>query len=543
MLLSRKPHIARSTGAAGVLTLLLLSAACTDLTEVPASSITPDHFYSNETEALGGLASVYAQLRATNGDYYNVTEVSTDEMIVPTRGTDWYDNGTWLDLHHQSWTANSPSALANINGAWIALFNGVARANVVIAGLQPVNFATKPVILAELRTLRAYYYYLLMDMFGGVPIVCPDTGNPSCTGIQIVERERNTRAEVFKFIEDELIAARATLPDNWPANMNGRLTKGAADAILASMYLNAEVWTGTVTAAGLQKGTNRWQDAVTVSDRILNSGQYALATDASVGCTSAPGCGWRSNFRADNGKSLENIMVIKYLNQPGLGLVFVMESLHYNQYSGGETPWNGFSTLADTYNSFDPADQRRQIFLAGPQVNQVTGLPVTDRAGTPLVFDPVIVDDTKAAENIGVRIVKWPVDPAHLDRENGNDFATFRLAEIYLIKAEALNELSAANAPAAVALINTVRARVFSPPKPLSTALTQAQVRDAILKERLFELTDEAKRRQDLIRGGKYNTPWAFKDAASLTQFYRILMPIPLTQLETNPKLAQNAGY
>jgi hypothetical protein len=500
---------------------LLLSSACTDLTESPASSITPDNFYRNETEAVGGLASVYAQMRCCDagiGSYYGVSEISTDEMIVPTRGTDWYDNGKWLDLHRHTWTANSPGTLDNINQAWLLGFNGVARANVVLAAMDHVEFATKPVIVAELRVLRAWYYYILMDMFGGVPIV---------TTTEIKARERNTRAEVFKFIEDELIAARPDLPDKWPAEMNGRITKGAADAILASLYLNAEVFTGTVTEAGLQKGTARWQDAVTVSDRILNSGNYSLATN------------WRSNFTADNGTSPENIFVVKYLNQPGLGLHFVMAELHYNQYSGASTPWNGFSTLAETYNAFDPADQRRQIFLIGPQVNQVTGLPTTDRAGNPLVFDPNITNDAAALENIGARILKWPVDPNHLDQENGNDYTNFRLAEIYLIKAEAQNELG--NTAAALSLVNTIRARVAP---LLSGPYTQAQFRDVILRERLFELTAESKRRQDLIRMGKFNTtPWAFKSAASLTQLYRVLMPIPLTQLETNPLLVQNPGY
>ena len=532
----------KSLAATGVLSLLLLAPACTDLTEVPQSSITPEHFYRNEGEAIGGLASIYAGLRNFNGNYYQVTEVSTDEMIVPTRGTDWYDGGVWLDLHHQTWGANTPAGLGQIDGAWTDLFNGVARANVLLDALQNVTFATKPGIIAEARVLRAIYYFGLMDLYGGVPIVCPETANPACHGIEIETRERNTRAEVFKFIEDELIAARPDLPVTWTAAMNGRITQGAVDALLASLYLNAEVFTGTVTTAGLQKGTARWQDAVTVSDRILNSGNYQLSTDASIGC-GTPGCGWRSNFRADNGNSRENILVIKYLNQPGLGLTLAMATLHYNQYSGGETPWNGFSTLGDTYAAFDAADLRRQIFLAGPQVNQITGLPVTDRAGNPLVFDSAIVDDTKATEATGVRIMKYPVDPAHLDRENGNDYVLFRLAEIYLIKAEALNELSAANGPAAVALINTVRARVFNPQKPLVATLTQQQIRDAILNERLFELTDEGKRRQDLIRMGAYQRPWLFKAAASQGQPYRILMPISLKQLGTNPKLTQNAGY
>ena len=521
----------KSIGAASALAMLLIAPACTDLTEVPQSSITPSNFYRNEIEAVGGLASVYAGLRNFNEEYYNVSEVSTDEIIVPTRGTDWYDNGKWLDIHRQTWTANSPGALDNMNGAWNQMFNGVARANVVLDAMQHVNFATKAGIVAELKVLRALYYFGLMDMFGGVPIVCPETENPICGGIQIQPRPRNTRTEVFNFIESELIAARPDLPAKWAASMNGRITQGAVDALLASLYLNAEVFTGTVTTAGLQKGTARWQDAVTAADRILNSGNYSLSTN------------WRSNFTADNGNSPENILVVKYLAQPGLGLHHVMTLLHYNQYSGGTTPWNGFSTLSDTYNAFDPADQRRVIFLAGPQVNQVTGLPAKDRAGNPLVFDPNITDDANAQEGTGVRILKWPVDPAHIDQENGNDYAIYRLAEIYLIKAEALNELSAANGPAAVALINTVRARVFSPPKPLATTLTQQEIRDAILNERLFELTAESKRRQDLIRMGKYNMPWAFKSAASLTQLYRVLMPIPLTQLGTNPQLEQNPGY
>lgn len=520
--------------------MLLFAPACTDLTEVPQSSITPDHFYRNETEATGGLASVYANLRNFTGNYYNVSEVSTDEIIVPTRGTDWYDNGSWLDLHRQTWTANSPGVLGNANGAWNDLFNGVARANVVLDAMQRVNFTAKPVIVAELRVLRAIHYFALMDMFGGVPIVCSEVGNTICHGIEIEPRERNTRAEVFAFIESELKAARPDLPATWSASMNGRITQGGVDALLASLYLNAQVFAGTVTATGLQKGTAHWQDAINAADAVLNSPNYQLSTDASVGCGTL-GCGWRSNFRADNGNSKENILVVKFLNQPGLGLTFVMESLHYNQYSGGETPWNGFSTIADTYNAFDPADLRRQIFLAGPQFNQVTGLPATDRAGNPLVFDPTIPNDAQTGEGNGVRIVKWPVDPNHLDRENGNDYALFRLAEMYLIKAEAQNELG--QTAAAIANINIVRARVFSPPKPIAAGLNQQQVRDAILNERLFELTDENKRRQDLIRMGQYQRPWLFKSAASQTQLYRILMPIPEIQLGTNPKLVQNAGY
>jgi starch-binding outer membrane protein, SusD/RagB family len=516
--------------AAGVLALLVLAApACTDLTEAPVSSITPDNFYRNADEALGGAASVYAQLRQTNENYYNISEISTDEMIVPTRGQDWYDNGKWLDIHRQTFTPNSAAGLDLINNAWIDLFTGVARANVVLSGIDAVNFTGKAGIVAELRALRAFYYYLLMDTFGGVPIV---------TDPAIEARPRNTRAEVFAFVESELKAARPDLPATWSAQMNGRVTQGAVDAILASLYLNAEVFTGTVSTTGLTKGTQHWQDALNSATAVINSGHYVLSTDANSSCTGA-GCGWRKSFTPDNGTSPEIVFAVKYVAVQDIGNNFLMRALHYNQIGGREAPWNGFSTLADTYAAFDPADERVQIFLAGPQINLTTGQPALTRQGTPLVFDPNIPDVTAATEGQGVRIDKWPLDPGHDGRNNGNDYAWFRLGEMYLIRAEAENELG--NTAAATADLNIVRARVFSPPKPVAAGLSQAQLRDAILKERLFELTWEGKRRQDLVRAGQFTSGTWY--AKTTNTPYKVLFPIPQTQLETNPQLVQNPGY
>jgi hypothetical protein len=512
--------------AAKLLTVFLAAPAfaslpgCTDLTETPASSITPENFYKNEEEVLGGLASVYSQMRIsfpgyTDGGYWTVSEVSSDVMIVPTRGNDWADGGRWLDIDRQSWTVNSPGTLSDINNVWVPSFIGIARANVLLAALENVAVPNEAVIVAEARTLRAFYYYMLMDMFGGVPIV---------TETEIAARPQNTRQEVFDFIETELNEARTALPASWPANQHGRMTQGAADAILASMYLNAQVFTGTVTATGLQPGAARWADAIVVADRIINSGVYSLSTD------------WRANFEHDNHLSLENILVVKFLAEPDLGLRFLNASLHYNQFTPG--PWNGFSILADAYNQFDANDQRRQAFLVGPQVNVEDQTPVCERpgcaaGGVPLVFTVTIGDATAARENEGARFLKWPVDPNHNQPDNGNDFAWFRLAEIFLIKAEAQFELG--NPAGALLILNQLRARVFEPDEPLTTV-----TRDIILRERLFELAAEGKRRQDLIRHGRFTEAWTFKP---VTDPYRILMPIPQTQLDANPLLVQNPGY
>jgi hypothetical protein len=492
-----------------------VSQGCS-LDEDPVSVITPDNFYQNEAEVLGGVASVYGALRQTHWSYYNLSEVSSDEMVVPTRGSDWFDNGRWLELHQQTWAANSPAGLEDINGAWNDFFAGVARANVVLDALEGVTVADQEIFVAELRTLRALYYYLLMDFFGGVPLA---------TTSEVIARPRSTRAELFNFIEQELTEARSDLPSSWPADMNGRMTQGAADAVLASMYLNAEVFTGTVSTSGLQRGPARWQDAIDAADRVINSGVYSLAAD------------FHANFTFDNHLSPELILVAKFLNQSGLGSSFPFRALHYNQLN--PTPWNGFATLATIFNQFDPDDVRTDVFLVGQQINFDTGLPAEDRQGDPLIFTPTINDVFQATEAEGVRIYKWPADPNRAADHNGNDVAYYRLAEMYLIKAEAMNELG--NTQGAIDLLNMLRERAFEPDKPIDgSGLNQATARDRILLERLFELVGESKRRLDLIRHDRFDDPWEFK---LQTDPFRILFPIPQRQIDTNPELTQNPGY
>lgn len=515
-----KTHLRRFTRLllSPALAFVLLQG-CTDLEESPTSVITPENFFQTDQEVLGSLASVYAVLRSATNAYLQVSNISSDELIVPTRGSDWFDNGKWLELHRHTWTANSPLGLQEINGIWNDAFRGIARANLLLEALQDLTVANQAVIEAELQTLRAFFYYVLMDTFGGVPIVF-DT--------ELGAREKSTRAEVFQFVVDELNAARAALPDSWEATDHGRMTKGAADAILASTYLNAGVFTTDApSATGYNscttvqvEGQTACDAAIEAADRILNSGQYSLAAD------------WRSNFEADNFASPENILVVKFTAQSGLGLVFLMQVLHYNMYT--PSPWNGFAALAETYNAFDADDERREIFLEGPQVHLDTGVPVLERNGTPLVFTVDIIDETQAGEGEGTRIIKWPLDPNRAGPQAGNDVALFRLGGIFLIKAEALNELSPGSG-AALALLNTLRERVFEPDEPLG-----AIDRDVILQERLFELTNEAKRRQDLIRHGLFTAAWSFKQAGAP---HLVLMPIPQPQLDANPLLTQNTGY
>ncbi len=525
-----------SIGAAGLCALLLVPLqGCTDLNEVPSSAITPSTFFRNEAEVLAALAGVYAQLRTTigNNDYYSLSEVTTDEMVVPTRGQDWYDNGTWLELHRQTWSPSTPGTASFQNTAWNTAMAGVARANLLLEALPRVHGVADSLgITAEARTLRAFYYYLLMDLFGGVPIA---------TETAIKPRPRSTRAELFQFIESELIAARADLPLKRDAANAGRMTKGVVDAILANMYLNAGVFTKDTAGAGATQikataynscagvpvagSLDACRAAINRADSIINSGVYTLAASFS------------QNFTADNSSSPENIFAVKFIAADGLGLDFVMRGLHYNQFT--PSPWNGFAALAQTYNAFDSLDKRRQIFLVGPQFNLETGDTICIRPGCAkgaprLVYTTSIANVTAATEAEGARIYKWPFDPKHVAQNNGNDFAYFRLAEIYLIKAEA--ELDGATgAPDPLTLVKAVRLRSF----PGGDTLSAVDL-NGVLRERLFELTGEAKRRQDLIRHGKYTQAWQFKLAGA---DHLVLMPIPQTQIDANPLLKQNDGY
>src|SRR6478752_6400679 len=158
----------RQIGRGAVLAALvaLPPLACTDLTEVPNDALTPDNAFKSDAELIAGIASVYARLRNPMWGYYNLSEITTDEMVVPTRGSDWFDNGRWLEIYRQTWNANSGSALEDMNGLWNQMFSGVAKANLMISVVQASSSPTKDASLAELRTLRAWFYYVLMDAFG-----------------------------------------------------------------------------------------------------------------------------------------------------------------------------------------------------------------------------------------------------------------------------------------------------------------------------------------------------------------------------------------
>jgi len=517
-------------------TLVMLGNSCTNLTEVPHDALTPESAFKTDAEILAGVAGVYAGLRPVEWvGYITLQDLTTDGAIVPTRGSDWYDNGQWLDLHRQTWTPNSAGTLAFIDGAWNDLFAGVAKANLMINVIENkpgLAQGAKDSTLAELRTLRAWYYYMLQDMFGGVPLVVTT---------ELKQYPRVSRDSIFRFLERELLATRGNLPDKWPAGSYGRLTKGAANAMLASLYLNAGVFnkdagvsaTAYNSCAGVAvtgvavTGGDACKGAIDAADAVINSGNYLLNTN------------WMQNFSSTNKSSPENIFVIVHASDAsGIGGNWPMRTLHYNQLNTGQGgPWNGFATTAETYNAFEATDDRRAMWLAGPQKSFETGQNVNDRNGNPLNFTSAILDVDKASEGEGVRFNKFaPIPSPPVGSAQPNDFTFFRLAEMYLIKAEAL--LAQGNTAAAQTEFNRVRS--------LHNTRAVTVSRDAILQERMLEFAGEGKRRTDLIRNGKFLS-WTEASlhghTSKATETFRILFPISSNQLGANPLLKQNPGY
>ena len=341
-------------------------------------------------------------------------------------------------------------------------------------------------------------------MYAAVPLVTASETDPDNPP------SRTSRAEVFDWIVAEINAALPDLETTHGSGGHGRITKGAANTLLATLYLNAEVYTGTA----------EWAKCKSACDAVINSGVYDLMpTVMDVFALANEGL-----------LNTEYILTIAHLPLDGVSSFRHMATLHYNNIPA--SPWTGFSVLTDFYNSYDSSDARLEQILVGQSYvlfGSAAGDSAFDRQGNPLSFtvDFPLVD---ANESAGPRILKWPIDPNMTGWFSGADFAIFRYSHVLLMKAEADFNLSGGG----LADLNQVHTRAGL------DALASIDS-DAILAERGHELLWEGYRRQDLIRHGKFLEAWTHKDASD--GGHRVLFPIPQSQLDANPNLVQNPGY
>jgi len=524
---------------------LVSFSACTDLEENLVGEIQtefngsePD--FGNFDGGGGGpsdaVSSAYAQLResgtANHGGYWSVQSVSTDEMAVTQKGGDWFDGGIWIDMHRHTY----PPSNGPINGAWTGQYAAIGACNTSLASGDLDENQT-----AQVRALRAFFYYRLVDLFGRVKIVT----TPG------VDAPQATRVQVYNFIEAELLASlgiTAVSPtmdlSNSPLTTEVnpyRINQYAALGLLAKLYLNAEVFAGTP----------KYTEAAIAASYVIDNGSYILCD---TGC-SVPNPGIRPSVESDpeelegyaavfapnNQDNPELIWSVAYDNVTGANMNFAQMTLHYSSqftWNIQNQPWNGYSALEEFYNSYDDTDKRKaNNFLVGPQLDY-EGSVILDYAAPidelELNYSTDINElEPDASRKGGARMGKFSFRQGQRDNMD-NDYPIIRLGDLYLIRAEGLAR-AAGNWSLALPDVNTIRARAG-----LTTALGSLTA-DEFLAERGREMFMEVTRRQDLIRFGKFNDAWWEKPASAP---FRNLFPIPQEQISApGSGLTQNPGY
>ena len=508
--------------------LLLLLPAC-ELEEDIYSVYTPETFYENEAQVLSSLSGVYrnfAQI-AGMGVEYRVLELSADQVLTHGKIQGWWANSDFEQLMEHKWTPDHNYLI----GAWNTFFGTVGQANALIAALEASALEEEEiqVPIAELRALRAFAYFYLMDLFGNVPIFTEPKVDPNNLP------EQNTRAEVFEFVVTELKEAAENLPSETEVGEEyyGRFTKEAAYALLATTYLNGEVYTGQPY----------YEEAIEYANLVITSGAYSLLPN------------YFDNFVADNEGNAEFIFGGVYTPDipGGIGHPLVQKVLP--GISGGlfglpYTPQNGFGTRPSVLALYeDENDVRKDVILPYgelkdpktgevvmverivPDNNSVLYVPGKSSEG-PVPYEIIPATGIRNQPmNAGLKWIKWQIDPNTNGGNAGNDIAFIRYADVLLVKAEALARLG--DLEAAREIVNMVRARSDADP------LTSITLED-ILDERGRGLAFEMTRRKDLIRFGKFTEAWEFKEAS---EPFRTLYPIPRPAIDANPKLEQNPGY
>lgn len=514
-----------------ILFIIILTGllSCTELDPVVYTDITYDTFFKTEKQVLSAAGPAYQSLNAyTNPEcVWGLNELTTDEFILPTRGIHWFNDGIFQRFHLHEYI---PTDFI-INNSWKVMYAGITNCNRVIYQYNDIEPQTEALVTVsnELKALRSFYYFILMDLYGGVPLVdsfdVPEGYAPF----------RNTRAEVFNFVEEELKIGIPVLNNTVDLTTYGRFNRYAAFALQAKLYLNAEVYIGTPM----------WDEVIQACDSVILQGKYSLTPD------------FFENFEKQNEGSLENIFVIPFTDlfspfwgdatYPARMYQHHVWTLHFNgtqAYNCEQGGWDGFCAVPSFYYSFDEEDTRRNGLLTGLQFSSTTGDTLRcnqERSGQPLNYTPEIASLENAYENEGARLAKYDYTETK-NFQMINDFVLLRYADVLLMKAEALmRRNSGAATQEAVELVNELRARAF-PDDPSKLYSIGTLTLDELLAERGRELYGESWRRNDLIRFGKYNDPIDNTRPSAASNIYSVF-PIPQDQINANPNLTQNPGY
>ena len=528
------------------ISLLVVSNSC--LEEEPRAQLYEDEIYKSASDIyvnavavlynyIGGAADSEG-LQGTCRGVYDYNTLTTDEAMIPIRGGDWYDGGLWENMYLHKWSADD----LPLYNTWKYLYKVVMLANKSLSVIDTYGYhlstEQKEAYQAEVRAIRAIFYYYIMDMYGRVPLV---------TSYQTPQEEikQSERSEVFRFIVNELQEVVGLLPNehsNKEGHYYGRVTVPVAHFLLAKLALNAEIYTDDNWTDGSKPNgkeiffdvdgewLNAWETCIRYCEKLAEAG-YQLEKD------------YAYNFAVHNENSSENIFTIPLdKNLYAAQFHYLFRSRHYNHGGAlGGASENGTSATISTvmvsgYGT-DYVDARFSMNFYVGQV-MVDGKTIMQDNGKPLEYMPfelkLNLTGSPYVKTAGARMAKYEVDrTAHSDgRQPDNDIVLFRYADVLLMQAEA----KVRNGEDGTQELNTVRSRVGMPYREATL--------DNILKERLLELVWEGWRRQDLIRYGLYHLSYDQREQLpGESTGYTTVFPIPQKCIDLNPRLEQHVGY
>lgn len=522
------------------LSILLLSMLiqCTDL-DVPIKSQYTS-FPDSEVAAEAKTADVYYAMRGPLGrDYHHAQTLSSDEAVGVALSGDYYDNGRYAHMSLHSWTPDDATI-----GYYESLTSGITKCNRSILELGGEEID----ITAPVRAVRAYYFWVLIDSYGDTPLL-----NRLLEEDEAMDRA--PRAQVAEYIESELLDVLDKLPTNVDASTYGKPTRYMAEALLAKLYLNWAVYTASDVADYTPSAVNsKLNDVVAMCDNIIESGIFNLSDS------------YMSKFTPENGPHIKDfIYAMPYDRESQQGMTYSRFWTHRsanNVYYGVNLPnsvGGNFAYNPEFSDKFSlEGDDRNEQIIKGPlYVRDPATYKATD---TPWIIDGVQVTLTREIELVdentldvgndlkgrsqGYRSIKFYMDlkaTKAQSRNQSNDVPIFRYADVLLMKAEAiLRGASATRGDTPASLMNQIRTYVNAP------QVTGTPTLDDLLDERAREFADESWRRNDLIRFGKFEDDWGFKNSLNpnaKTQKFRRIFPIPTYVLNTNTNWKQNKGY
>ncbi len=504
-----------------ILGALTVQSCLDDLDTEPVVELTLDELLAQDTDAIEGIMSrLYASFALSGPDGPGSSDISDDAGESPfLRGivnlqdftadgmkNRWGDDGLDQLTTTSNWDENNKFFRYVYN----RIYYTIPQTNNLLQVLNNVDVEGEEQVNAEVRFIRSLAYFYLIDCFGKGVLATEENYGTSAPLSEV------SRIELFNYVESELLAIEDNLPTS---NDYGRATKSAGRMLLAKLYLNAEVYTGTA----------RYDDATTYISKVISEGGYTLSND------------FVSNFSGDNYNSNEIIFPLiadAVISQSYGNTTYIVngslstETMTPTDY-GATGGWGGHRSSKGWYGLFDAVgiaatDDRAKLFWTDGHTYEM--------------------DDYKEWTN-GYPSVKFRnsfyVGTSSATDFSSTDFPLFRLADAYLMYAEcAVRGAVGADMATALGYVNDVRGRVNA-----NTISLSELTLDFLLDERARELNLEGHRRSDLIRfgkftGGSYLWPWkgGTVNGTAISEDYK-LFPIPLSALEANTNLEQNTGY